>query len=60
MLSDRGFDVWMGNARGNAYSREHLNFTTDSDEYWRFRSAFFFFFSLFSLLSSPSLSLSLL
>ena len=36
MLADRGYDVWMGNARGNAYSRRHLNLTTDDELYWEF------------------------
>ncbi|XP_026468933.1 lipase 3-like [Ctenocephalides felis] len=37
LLHDIGFDVWMGNARGNKYSRGHLelNSATDS-EYWDF------------------------
>ncbi|XP_026468931.1 lipase 3-like [Ctenocephalides felis] len=37
LLHDIGFDVWMGNARGNKYSRGHskLNSATDS-EYWNF------------------------
>ncbi len=37
MLADMGYDVWLGNARGNAYSRKHVNLTTDSAKYWRFR-----------------------
>lgn len=36
ILHDMGYDVWLGNARGNAYSRSHLNFSTDSKAYWDF------------------------
>lgn len=36
LLSDLGYDVWLGNARGNAYSRSHVNLTTDDKEYWNF------------------------
>ena len=36
MLADRGYDVWMGNARGNTYSRQHVNISTADDQYWNF------------------------
>ncbi|KAJ9595451.1 hypothetical protein L9F63_013362, partial [Diploptera punctata] len=35
-LSDAGFDVWMGNFRGNTYSRKHQKFTTRDSRYWDF------------------------
>ena len=43
MLADAGYDVWLGNNRGNNYSRKHtsLNYDgTDEEkkEYWDFSS----------------------
>nr|CAD7398818.1 unnamed protein product [Timema cristinae] len=36
-LVDAGYDVWLGNNRGNSYSRKHVNLTTSNKKYWDFR-----------------------
>lgn len=39
ILAEEGFDVWMGNARGNAYSRRHVSLNPDSilnTNFWKF------------------------
>ncbi|VDN60083.1 unnamed protein product [Dracunculus medinensis] len=36
LLADNGFDVWMGNVRGNRYSREHVNLTANDKSFWKF------------------------
>jgi pimeloyl-ACP methyl ester carboxylesterase len=36
LLADAGYDVWLGNNRGTTWSNEHLDYTTDDDEYWDF------------------------
>lgn len=35
-LSDHGYDVWLGNARGTKYSNEHVTHANDSKEFWKF------------------------
>ena len=37
ILADKGFDVWLGNVRGNTYGLHHVNFSVDSDAFWDFR-----------------------
>ena len=38
LLADNNFDVWMGNTRGNTYSRNHISLNTCSycPEFWSF------------------------
>lgn len=35
-LNSLGYDVWMGNNRGNRYSNKHLNFERNSTKFWDF------------------------
>ncbi|XP_014226292.1 lipase 3-like isoform X1 [Trichogramma pretiosum] len=36
LLADRGYDVWLGNARGNIYSQGHVSLSVNDTKYWQF------------------------
>ncbi|XP_036147183.1 lipase 3 [Monomorium pharaonis] len=36
ILADEGYDVWLGNARGNMYARNHTKRRIKDNDYWNF------------------------
>lgn len=36
ILARQGYDVWLGNNRGNYYSHKHVKYTTNEKQFWDF------------------------
>lgn len=37
MLANKGYDIWLGNSRGNKHSRKHVKYNPDKDkQFWEF------------------------
>ena len=36
VLANHGYDVWLGNNRGNKYGKDHVNLSTSDKAFWDF------------------------
>ena len=36
LLANKGYDVWLGNNRGNKYSRNHVSIKPNDKKFWDF------------------------
>lgn len=62
-LADNGYDVWLGNNRGNKYSKKHISLQSSSVKFWNFSMDEFSFYDIpdsinyiLDLTKEPSLS----
>ncbi|KAI1348056.1 Alpha/Beta hydrolase protein [Xylaria sp. FL0043] len=46
VLVDRGFDVWLGNNRGNKYSKKSIKYSPNSTKFWNFSIDEFAFYDI--------------
>lgn len=46
LLVDLGYEVWLGNNRGNKYSRKHLKFPASEPKFWDFSLDEFAYFDI--------------
>ena len=49
ILANKGYDVWLGNNRGNTYSRKHLSKLDTSYGYWDFRYYYYYYYYYYYL-----------
>lgn len=56
-LTEKGYDVWMGNARGNKYSQSHLTRNPKNADFWEFSINEFAMFDMPDTIDVSSLSI---
>ncbi|XP_013143948.1 PREDICTED: lipase 1-like [Papilio polytes] len=51
-LAANGYDVWVGNCRGNKYGRKHIYLDPDSDDFWDFSFHEFGYYDLSAIIDT--------